>query len=141
MSAKALLEEYFRVVWTEGNLDAIGRFFAVDAQADGILPPVPMGREDLRVMAQTVRGLVRRPRFRVLRFVEDGEWASVLCILEGNAVATGLPIGVQGQVMFRTVDGLIVESHNSFDMLSACVQIGALSPDAVPALLGGQAVG
>ena len=140
MSARALLEEYYRVVWTEGDLDAIERFFAPDARADGILPPTPLGPEDLRVMAQTVRGLVRRPRFRVLRFVEEGEWACALCVIEGRTVARGDPIGVQGQVMFRVVDGLIVEAHNNFDMLAACVQIGALPPDAVAALLGGQAL-
>ena len=140
MSARALLEEYWRVVWTEGDLDAIGRFFAPDARAEGILPPDPATPEDLRVMAETVRGLIRRPRFRILRFIEDGEWASALCVVEGPAAATGRPLAIQGQVIFRTDGRRIVEAHNTFDMLSACIQLGALSSDAVPALLGGRKV-
>lgn len=140
MSARALLEEYYRVVWTEGDLGAIERFFAPTARAGGILPPTPVGPEDLRVMAQTVRGIVSRPRFRILRFIEDGDWASVLCVVEGRIIATGEPLSVQGQIMYRIVDDLIVEAHNNFDMLAAYVQTGALPPDAEASLLGGHAL-
>ena len=138
MSARTLIEEYYRVVWTEGDLDAIERFFAPGATAGGILPPTPLAAEDLRVMAQAVRAIIRRPRFEIARLVETGDWAAALCVVEGTVVATGEPIRIEGQVMFRHEGDRFVEAHNAFDMLGPCTEIGALPPDALPRILGGE---
>ena len=141
MSARTLIEDYYRVVWTEGDLDAIGRFFVPGARAEGVMPPAPLSIEDLRTMAQAVRGLVRNPRFEVVRLVEDGDWAAALCAVAGTVVATGVPIRVEGQVMFRHEGGRFAEAHNAFDMLALCAEIGALPADALPRILGGERLG
>ena len=141
MSARTLLEDYHRTVWTEGDLDAVDRFFAPEAHAEGLMPEASFKPKDLRVLAQAVRGLIRRPRFTVLRMVEEGEWASALVVMEGTVAASGRRVRCEGQIMFRHADGRMIEGHNSFDMLGVFIQAGALAPDALPRILAGETLG
>ena len=138
MSARALLEDYYRIVWTEGRLDAIERFFAPEASAGGLTPPVPLRPEDLHVLAETVRSVIRRPRFTIHRMVEEGEWASALLSMEGTVVASGRQARCDGQLLFRHVGGRIVEAHNSFDLFGFFVEIGAVPQDALFRILAGE---
>lgn len=138
MRAETLLETYYRDVWTEGNLDAIEGYFVRSAEAGGIHHAESMGPEDLRVLVQTVRALIRRPCFEILQTVERGEWVASRFAVHGTAVATGAPVRVEGHLMVRLEEGRFAEAHHGIDMLSAAIQIGALPGDALPRILGGE---
>ena len=115
MSNVDFLQEWYRQVWINGDLDAIDRYFP--------------------------RHLVRDLDISIDRSIELGDWLWAHFTVHAQAALGVERVEAQGQVMMRVSDGLIVEAYNGFDFVAFFEQLGLLPKDAFRLLLSGERLG
>ncbi|PZX13636.1 SnoaL-like polyketide cyclase [Palleronia aestuarii] len=135
MRHEDILAEFYRTVWSEGDVASLGRYFSPDALTAGISPEFAFRIEDFQALVQAVLRLVDNVDVKLVRLVSEGEWLSALTEVSCTSRRTGAPVRLRGQSIMRFVDGKIVEAHNNFDTLDFFVQLGMLRPDFTVRLL------
>ena len=138
MSNVGRLEEFYKTVWIDGNVQAIRDFYSEEMQAAGLMPGMALTPEDFRVCVEAMHALVTEPEIVIMRAVEAGEWLSALVRVRCLSAADGVPIEFSCQLMLHYRDGKIVEAYNNMDTTSLMIQLGALPPDVVELFLSGQ---
>ncbi|TDX33918.1 nuclear transport factor 2 family protein [Rhodovulum visakhapatnamense] len=138
MDRAARLEQWYRRVYLEGDLDAVGTLFTPDLQEQGLLPGLAVTPGDLSVFAQAMMHLVDEPSFRLAKVIESGDWLSALIELEARRPSDGQPIRLIGQVMLRFEGDKVAEAYNSLDFLGLFLQLGLLPKDALELGMTGQ---
>jgi predicted ester cyclase len=120
---KARIRDLFEQVWTNGDADAVARFYAPGPTLDGLqgfARALYVAFPDWRA---TIDDLIAEGDSVVVRWTgtgtHRGEWAGV--------AATGREVRTTGTDIERFVDGLIVEEHGNVDMLGFMEQIGAVT--------------
>jgi len=141
MSKVEFLQEWYRQVWVEADLEAVDRYFAPRTGADGLMPDGQVGPEDFKALVPALLALVRNLDIRIDRSMEVGDW--LWAQISVNAVtAEGMaPISAAGQVMMRIEGDKITEAYNAFDFLTFFQQAGLLPEDAFLLLLSGERLG
>ncbi|GAB4388129.1 ester cyclase [Albidovulum sp.] len=141
MDKLTLLQDWYRRVWIEGDLDAVDEYFAPQSGAEGLMPDGQVTAEDFRALVPALRMVVRDLRIEIDRHVECDDWLWVH--VTAHAVkATGIePVSASGQVMVRVADGRFVEVYNSFDFITFFEQLGLLPAGAFLLLLAGERIG
>lgn len=135
------LEEWYRRVYLDGDLDAVETLFTTATRAEGLMSDGQVGPEDIRVFAMALMQMVEAPRFHIVKALEDGDWLSALIETEAIRADTGQPVRVIGQLMARFEDDRIAEAYNTFDFLSFFEQMGLLPEHSLAIGMSGQQLG
>lgn len=138
MDKRQFLEDWYRRVWMEGDLDAIDEFFAPRAGADGIMPDGQVGAEDFRALVPAMRDAVRNLVIEINRHKEIDDWIWAQFTARAIGAHDMREINAQGQVMVHIEDGKITEAYNVFDFLTLFSQSGQLPEDVFMLLLSGE---
>lgn len=141
MGKKEILEEWYRRVWREGELEAIDELFAPDTQAAGLIPEMRMGPTEFRELVPMFLELVDSPEFTLDKVMEDGDWAAALLSVNATVSATGKPVFATGQLFARFEGDTMVETYNCFDFMGFFEQLDLLPEQSMALCLTGQAIG
>lgn len=140
-SKTEILEDWFRRVWVEADVDAIDDLFRPDSKADGILPGFHVGPDDFREVVSMFLALVEDVQVKVEKVMEDGDWAAGLFSMKVLNPMNGEPVMCSGQLFVRFEGEKMVEVYNSFDFMSFFEQMGLLPPHSLELCLTGQRIG
>lgn len=132
-----LLEEWYRRVWQEGDLDAIGDFFGDDASEEGLVADFTIAPAEFRDLIEAILDLVEDTRFEVVPICDCGEWLTALVKTHAISTATGDEVAANGLVAVRFRDGKFIEAVNSFDFLKFFGDLGLLPEDTLMTCLTG----
>ena len=131
---KALVRRFLDVVWHQGDLAAIGEFYADAFVGENPGAPGGMrGPEGMRQLVATFRAAFPDVRFTVEDQVAEGDRVVTRWTARGTQQgdlpglpATGRPARVPGITASRMVGGKIVEEWAAWDQLGLLQQLGAL---------------
>ncbi|MBN2906002.1 MAG: nuclear transport factor 2 family protein [Rhodobacteraceae bacterium] len=138
MTKAKRLEDWYRRVYLEGDLDAVETLFTDRTRAEGLIKDMQVGPEDIRVFVMALMYMVEAPNFRIVHAVETEDWLAALIETTAVRIDTGDPIRVTGQLMARFQGDCIAEAYNSFDFLSFFQQMGLLPEHALEIGMSGQ---
>lgn len=141
MSKLKLLQDWYRRVWIEADLDAVDRYFSPRTGADGLMPDGQVGPEDFKALVPALLALVRNLDIRIDRWIEAGDWLWAQISVHAVTAEGMAPICAAGQVMMRIEGDRITEAYNAFDFLTFFQQAGLLPEDAFLLLLSGERLG
>jgi hypothetical protein len=141
MSKVEFLQEWYRRVWVEADLEAVDRYFAPRTGADGLMPDGQVGPEDFKALVPALLALVRNLDIRIDRSMEAGDWLWAQISVHAVTAEGMAPISAAGQVMMRIEGEKITEAYNAFDFLTFFQQAGLLPEDAFLLLLSGERLG
>ncbi|MCB2119266.1 MAG: ester cyclase [Rhodobacteraceae bacterium] len=141
MSKLKLLQDWYRQVWVEADLDAVDRYFSPRTGADGLMPDGQVGPEDFKALVPALLALVRNLDIRIDRSIEAGDWLWAQISVHAVTAEGMAPICAAGQVMMRIEGDRITEAYNAFDFLTFFQQAGLLPEDAFLLLLSGERLG
>ncbi len=139
MAHLELLKQWYDRVWVQQDLDAIGRFFAPDFEAQGVMD-FGVGPEDFHALGAAVLAQVEINEVRFDREVELGDWVWATFTVLAVTLADQKPVQTTGQIMARMSDGKIVEAYNQIDFLTFFEQLGYLPPDSLALCLSGEGI-
>jgi hypothetical protein len=135
------LKDWYRQVWTDGNMAAIDRYFAPRSVANGLVADGQVKAEDFKALVPALRSLVRDIEVTVDRSIEAGDWLWAQITVRA-LTAHGIDrVEASGQVMMLVEDGVITEAYNCFDFVTFFEQSGLLPQDAFMLLLSGEKLG
>ena len=131
---EAVVRQWFKEVWDEGNESAIDRLMAPDGHVHGLgapgAPPL-IGPAAFKPVFHTFREALGDLEIVVERTLVDGEWCTAFCRVKGKHVGHALggaptnhPVEFTGVTLARVHDGKLVEGWNVFDFLTMYQQIG-----------------
>jgi hypothetical protein len=135
-----IIEDWFRRVWVEQDMDAIDEMFRPDSKAEGVLPGFGVGPEDFREMATMYLALVEDPQVKVEKVMVDGDWAAALWTMSILNPMNEERIKGFGQLFVRFEENIMVEAYNNFDMVGFFQQLGLLPEQTIALCLTGQKV-
>jgi len=142
MSEKTeILKTWYRRVWEEADLSAIGEMFRPNAEAHGLMQDMHVGPEEFEVFASAFHQLVENVAVDVRHSIEQGDWISARMKLSCDDPTTGKRIEIPAITYCKIVEGIIVEAHNQFDAMTFFEQIGLLPPESFAVCLMGEAIG
>ena len=141
MQKAEILNNWYRRVWEQGDLNAIDEMFRPDTKAAGLLPDMRLGPDDFKELVFMVQELVEEIHSEIVKTVEQGDWLAALVQISTTNCMTGAPVSVSGQVMVRFEGDIMVETYNAFDFLSFFEQMHLLPEQVLPICLSGQRVG
>lgn len=138
MSQKTeLLEQWFKRVWIEADLDAVDEFFSTQAEANGLLPDMRLGPQDYRDFVPMVLALVEDVEIDLVVSTESDDWVQSLYKVSARSVSNSAPVTVLGQVTVRVADGHFTEAYNCFDFMGFFEQLGQLPEQSLAICLTG----
>jgi len=137
-SKKDILQLWYDEVWSNGNLDMIDKLFSPDTIAEGIMPDMHMGPDDMRDLIFAVRELVGPIKVTLPIAIEQGDWLAAVMVVNTTRGDNGGPVLVTGQVMTRFDGDKMVEAYNQFDFMSFFEQLGQMPPQSIPVCMAGQ---
>ncbi|MCW9044552.1 MAG: ester cyclase [Pseudopelagicola sp.] len=141
MEKRQILEDWYRRVWVEGDLDAIDELFCPQTHVAGLLPEMQMGPEEFRELVPMFLDMVEDVHVSLDKVMEEGDWAAALYSMHVKDSATGKPVSGSGQLFVRFSENKMVETYNSFDFMSFFEQIGLLPEHSLALCLTGQRIG
>ncbi len=139
MSQLELLKQWYDRVWIQQDLDAIGRFFTPDVEAQGVMD-FGVGPDDFRVLAEALLAQVEISEIRFDREVEMGDWVWATLTVRAVTLADRAPVHTTGQIMVRITNGQVVEAYNQIDFLTFFEQMGYLPADSLALCLSGEGI-
>lgn len=135
-----IIEDWFRRVWMEQDMDAIDEMFRPDSKAEGVLPGFGIGPDDFREMATMYLALVEDPQVRVEKVMVEGDWAAALWTMSILNPLNEERIKGFGQLFVRFEEDIMVEAYNNFDFVGFFQQLGLLPEQTMALVLTGQKV-
>jgi predicted ester cyclase len=116
MSTPKLVEDFYRRIWNDGNLDAAAELLTPEFSFRGSLGNEMRGREEFQNYVRTVRAALADYRCEILSCVAEGNQACAKMCFSGRHVAafrsyepTGKLIRWLGAALFRFEGSMIAE--------------------------------
>lgn len=118
-----LIVHTFNEAWNTGNYDLLDqvvhpKYFKQEGDQKIV------GIEPLKVYVKNFRNSMPDAKITYIDEVYGSEKAAILFTLEGTPVDTGKKFKAEGIVIFRFVEGKIIEDKSVFDQLSSLKQQG-----------------
>lgn len=132
------LRAWYSDVWEKGDIEAIDRYFAPEAMAEGLIPEMQVGADDFRDLVMAFRHVLGEISVDLPKIVENGDWVSGILHVRTSRADNGAPLEVTGQVMARFKGDKMVEAYNQFDFISLFEQLGQFPQDTLPVCMTGQ---
>jgi predicted ester cyclase len=130
---KQLLEEFYRVVWNEGNLDAIPRYREEDCTTVGLSGEPMMGNVAFAEFVRATRARFDTFHITLDQIVVDGDDAALRCTLE--ATRGGVQLRVQGAAFATIKNGKFVRGWNVWDTHAIAEGLAGRAPAPLATLL------
>jgi steroid delta-isomerase-like uncharacterized protein len=131
---KALIREFFEVVWNQGREEAIDRFIAENAGGND--PDFGIGREGFKTQWRKWREAFPDMRFEIEEIIAEGNTVVARWTLTGTQTgpflgipATGGAIRVGGMSMDHLENGVLVSGFDGWDNLGFRQQLGVIPVD------------
>jgi predicted ester cyclase len=142
---EAVVRQWFKEVWDEGNEETIDRLMAPDGRIHGLTgldgPPM-IGPAAFKPLFQTFRGALGDLEIVVERTITEGEFCTAYCRVKGRHIGphlggppTGRPVDFHGMTIARVRDGRLIEGWNVYDFLTMYQQIGWVGNPVLPAVV------
>jgi predicted ester cyclase len=116
MSTPKLVEDFYRRIWNDGNLDAAAELLTPEFSFRGSLGNEMRGREQFKNYVRSVRGSLADYRCEILSCVAEGNQAFAKMRFSGRHVAafrgyepTGKIVEWLGAALFRFEGSMIAE--------------------------------
>lgn len=139
----AIVRQWFKEVWDEGQEEAIDRLFAADGQVWGLSGPggpALVGPAAFKQVFHTFREALGDLAIVVERTVVDGDLCAAYFRVKGRHVGRALggeptnrPVEFFGMTLARVRDGQLVEGWNVVDFLTMYQQMGWATNPVTPA--------
>ena len=131
---KALIREFFELVWNQGSEEAIDRFISEDAEGND--PNFGIGRQGFKSQWRKWRDAFPDIHFEIEEIIAEGETVVARWTLTGTQTgpflgipATGRTIRVGGMSMDHLENGVLVSGFDGWDNLGLRQQLGAIPED------------
>lgn len=144
---REIVERAFTELLDRHDLELIPELYAEDCAFYGMSGPEAIDRDEYGAFLATYFEAFPDLSFEVEEMIADGDRVSVRWIAHGthegdlmDIPATGKSASVPGMSFLHFADGMIVEAHNSQDMLGLLQQLDAIpdSPRKIVRLMIGQ---
>jgi ketosteroid isomerase-like protein len=114
---ESLLSQWFRRVWNEADVSAIGELAAPEMQSHGLIKTIVGPERWQKEFYEPMREAFASVRVEVLDEVIAGD--KIVGRLAATQVpkATGEPVTMHGMCMMRIADGKIAEGWDAWDFL------------------------
>jgi steroid delta-isomerase-like uncharacterized protein len=139
MTPDAVIREWFKEVWDEGNLDTVDRLMARDCVAHGLGPDGIRGPEALKPFVRVMRGALGDLEVDVSQTVTQGDRVAAHCHVSARhvgelfgAAPANQSVDFWGMTIVRVRDGQIIEAWNCFDFLRMYQQLGLVMDQPIP---------
>ncbi len=132
---------WFQRVWHEEDEAAIDDMLVVDTKAKGLGSEDLIGPEGFKMFHRALLGRTKDVDIEVARYMEDGDWISLLVVLRAKRRDTGAPVEMTGNVYVKIVDGKLVEGHNHFDFIRLFEQLELMPAKSMETCLVGEKIG
>lgn len=123
---REVAETWFQRVWAEEDESAIDEMLVPETTAKGLGEEPREGPAEFKAFHRLLLSMIKDVRVDIDRFVEQDDWAHILCSLKAKRRDTGEPVEMSGQIAVRISDGKLITAHNHFDFMSLFEQLGLL---------------
>lgn len=134
MSNTELIRRFFSELWCERDAAAIARYLAPGIRLHG-LAVEPLDRDGFAAFHRRMCELVPDVRVDVTHVIEQEDWLCLRGFASGTHRASGRPVTVWGGGFARVEGRCIVETHETWDLLSMMIQVGRVPARVVQDLL------
>ena len=138
MTKLELIERWFEEVWANENKEAIHEMFEVSGTAKGLGDREIAGPSEFEAFHGLMLAQIENVRVSVDKFMEQGDWVSILCSLDATQKGTNKAVQMEGAIFARVVDDKIVEAYNHFDFMTLFEQLGLMPANSFGSCLSGQ---
>ncbi len=123
MSNTELIRSFYDRLWCQHDAVAIFDFLAEDVVLNG-LSVEPLDRDRFLGFYERMCELVPDIRVDVTHAIEQNDWICMRGFASGTHRYSGNPVTVWGGGFARIEGGRIVQTHETWDLLSMMIQIG-----------------
>lgn len=138
LSKTEILNSWYQKAWGNGDLSEMEEYFHASSTANGVIPSLPLMRNDFESFVTALRSLLRDISIDITQTVEQDDWLAARIAFRAACVVSGQQVQTSGHVMIRFQDGKMAESYNQFDYVTLFEQLGQLPQDTIAACLSGQ---
>lgn len=128
---EAIVREACQVVWSEGQVDRMGEFYAQDFSADYPMTEWGVGLEGAKQLARNVRVGLPDYREQIDELIDAGEHIIVRLTIRGThtaalggVAATGREVEFTDVTILTLANGKIVRQRGLSDLLTMYAQLG-----------------
>jgi len=133
-----VVKTWLRRVWAEEDETAIDDMLVTDTKALGLAPDTLVGPDGFKQFHRLFLSRLCDFDIQVDRYMEDGEWMSVLVTLNARRRDNKQPVKTTGHIYFRIVDGMVLQGDNHFDFMRLLEQMGNLPENTFEECLSGR---
>ncbi|MFQ4139370.1 ester cyclase [Nodosilinea sp. PGN35] len=132
---KALARQFCTATWGQGNLAAVDRFTSPDFIIDYPILPAPLDRDGFKAWLSDVHTAFPDLQLTITDAIAEADKVALCWTVEGtntgpigllNLAATGKSVHYTGILIYRIVNGRIVEERGEEDALGLFKQLGLL---------------
>jgi steroid delta-isomerase-like uncharacterized protein len=130
---KAIVRQWIDEAYRRGNLAIVDKLFAPDYAANGR----HLGRDGVKGAVTMIKTAFPDITVDIEEVIAEGERVVLRVTTRGTHLgpfmglpATGRPMTMAGIMIYRVIDGLIVEDHEAVDEAGLLRQLGAPVSDA-----------
>lgn len=138
-SGQQLMQTWYRRVWKERDPNAVDEMLA-QGKVRGLGLQTLLGPEEFKQFQAALCGLLSDIEISIDKAMENDDWVTTLCSVNGTSAATGKPVTFTGTVWARHEDGVLQEGYNHFDFMGLYGQLGLLPVDSFEQGLSGKKV-
>lgn len=132
---RKLVENWFQQVWNERRVETVDQLVSPDFRMHG-LAPQPLGITEFKAFHRFLCEQVPDLKIELTHFMEEGDWVVMRARVTGAHRESATPISFEGGGFGRIADGRLVETRETWDLLSYLVQTGVVPGAEVAAGLG-----
>lgn len=133
-----VVKTWFQRVWAEEDESAIDDMLVSDTKALGLSPETLVGPDGFKQFHRLFLSRLCDFDIQVDRYMEDGDWMSVLVTLNARRRDNHEPVSTTGNIYFCINDGKVLQGDNHFDFMRLLEQMGNLPENTFERCLGGQ---
>lgn len=132
---KLIAQQFCDAAWGKGIVAAVNQFASLDFIADYPILPAPLERDGFKAWVRDVHTALPDLQFTMTDVIGEGDKVVIAWMAEGtntgpieflNLRPTGRSVRFSGMIIYRIVDGRIVEERGEEDSLGLFKQLGLL---------------
>ncbi len=127
---------WFEQLWCAKNCQVIDQMMSAEVQMHGLAPGGSLGREDFRAFHAHFCRQFPNIKVTVIEAIEHADRVAIFATVSGNHYSNGKAIEMSGCGIARIDEGQIVETWESWDLLSVLVQLGEVPEQKLSILFG-----
>jgi steroid delta-isomerase-like uncharacterized protein len=132
---KQIAQRFCNATWGQGNVAAVDQFASPDFTANYPILPAPLDRDGFKAWVSDVHTALPDLKFTMTDVIGEGDKVVIAWTAQGtntgpisflNLEPTGRSVRFSGIIIYRLVNGRIVEERGEEDALGLFKQLGLL---------------